>query len=56
MENMGPWPVSMPGMYPVAALPLVNPVQGSLKGNCLSCDLFHVDGSFSLALKYLEIP
>ena len=36
MENMGmgAWPGPMPGAFPAAALPLVSPVQGSLKGKC----------------------
>ena len=31
---MGAWPGPMPGGFPAAALPLVSPVQGGLKGNC----------------------
>ena len=31
---MGAWPGPMPGAFPAAALPLVSPVQGSLKGKC----------------------
>ena len=32
MENVGMWPGPLPGSLPVAAMPLVSPVQGNVKG------------------------
>ena len=48
---MGAWPGPMPGGFPAAALPLVSPVQGSLKGNCVCPFILHYE-NMPMQLKF----